>query len=149
MDWFNPYGLVIMAIIMIPNIVFAARCKDSFENSWKNKAVEALEQISRFACFGLMIFNIPCTYQGFWFDKSLAVYLTVNGVLVALYCAVWTACFRKNSLFRAVSLSVLPSLVFLFSGIMLLSCPLIGAAAVFAPCHILISVKNFCLSAKK
>lgn len=148
MDWFNPYGLVIMAIIMIPNIVFAARCKDSFENSWKNKAVEALEQISRFACFGLMIFNIPCTYQGFWFDKSLAVYLTVNGVLVALYCAVWTACFRKNSLFRAVSLSVLPSLVFLFSGIMLLSCPLIGAA-VFAPCHILISVKNFCLSAKK
>ena len=149
MDWFNPYGLVIMAIIMIPNIFFAARCKDSFENSWKNKAVEALEQISRFACFGLMIFNIPCTYQGFWFDKSLAVYLTVNGVLVALYCAVWTACFRKNSLFRAVSLSVLPSLVFLFSGIMLLSCPLIGAAAVFAPCHILISVKNFCLSAKK
>ena len=148
MDWFNFYGLIIMAIIMVPNIIFAARCKDGFENLWQNKAVEALEQAGRFACMGLMIFNIPGTYAGFWFEGGLAAYLAVNGVLVGLYCAIWAACFRKDSLFRALSLSVLPSLVFLFSGAVLLSFPLMGAAMIFAPCHIAISVKNFRLRIK-
>ena len=30
MEWFNPFGLVFITIIMIPNIVFAIRCKDGF-----------------------------------------------------------------------------------------------------------------------
>ena len=29
MEWFNIYGLVFMVIIMVPNIVFAIKCKDS------------------------------------------------------------------------------------------------------------------------
>ena len=34
MEWFNVFGLVFIVVIMIPNIVFAVRCKDGFENSW-------------------------------------------------------------------------------------------------------------------
>lgn len=49
---------------MIPNIVFAMKCKDGFENKWENKAVEIIEQIGRFGCFTFMIFNIPNTYFG-------------------------------------------------------------------------------------
>ena len=45
MEWFNVFGLVFIVVIMIPNIVFAVRCKDGFENSWNNKAVEIIEQI--------------------------------------------------------------------------------------------------------
>lgn len=33
MEWFNIFGLVFIIAIMIPNIVFAVRCKDGFENS--------------------------------------------------------------------------------------------------------------------
>lgn len=30
MGWLNVYGLFFMAVILIPNIVFALRCKDGF-----------------------------------------------------------------------------------------------------------------------
>ena len=64
MKRFNLYGLIFIVIIMIPNIIFAAKCKDGFENKYKNKLVETLEQIGRFTCFGTMIINIPGTLFG-------------------------------------------------------------------------------------
>lgn len=78
MGWFNYYGLIVIILIMIPNMVFAAKNKDGFENKYQNKTVEISEQIGRFACFGLMIFNIPRTISGFGFlmPKSCISYLT-------------------------------------------------------------------------
>ncbi len=32
MDWLNIFGLIMIAVIMIPNIIFAIRCKEGFEN---------------------------------------------------------------------------------------------------------------------
>lgn len=32
MNWFNLFGLIFVAVIMIPNIIFAVKCKDGFEN---------------------------------------------------------------------------------------------------------------------
>lgn len=142
MEWLNLFGLGFMIAIMIPNIVFAIKCKDGFENNWKNKTVELLEQIGRFGCFGFMIINIPGTWFGFWSDEAFAIYLIVDCVLVLLYCGILVICFRKNSMFRALALSIIPSVVFLFSGIMSRSILLIIAAVIFAPCHILISYKN-------
>ena len=34
MNWFNVFGLAMVAVILIPNIVFAIRCKDGFANQW-------------------------------------------------------------------------------------------------------------------
>lgn len=146
MEWFNPYGLGFMAVIMIPNIVFALRCKDGFASPWRNKAIEVLEQIGRFGCFALMIFNLPHTWFGFCSDEAFSLYLIGNGVLVLLYCLVWVVCFRKNSIFRALVLSILPSVIFLLSGVLLRSIPLTAAALLFAPCHIMISYQNAMLS---
>ena len=142
MDWLNVFGLMIMAVIMIPNIVFAIKCKDGFENKWKNKIVEAAEQIGRFGCFGFMIVHIPGTWFGWWSDEAFAVYLVVDAVLVTLYCVIWAVCFRKSSVFRALALSIIPSVLFLFSGIMSRSILLTIAAVLFAPSHILISYQN-------
>lgn len=140
--FFNIYGFIIIAVIMIPNIVFAIKNKNGFENLQNNKITEILEQIGRFSCFVLMIFNIPYTYIGFWFENALIVYIIVCAMLVAAYCFVWILFFRKNCLFRAIALSVIPSVLFIFCGIMILSVPLIIATIIFAPSHILISVKN-------
>ena len=141
-EWFNVFGLVFIVIIMIPNIVFAIKCKDGFDNKWNNKVVEALEQIGRFGCFGFMIINIPGTWFGWWSDEAFAVYLIADAALVLTYCAIWVICFRKNSIFRALALSIIPSVIFLFSGIMCRSVLLIVSAVIFAPCHIMISYKN-------
>ena len=96
---------------MIPNIIFAFKCKDGFVNKWENKYVDVMEQVGRFGCFGFMIINIPGTWFGWWSDEALA-------------------------------LSIIPSFLFLFSGIMSRSVLLIIAAVLFAPSHIVISYRN-------
>lgn len=142
MEWLNVFGLVMVAVIMIPNILFAMKCKDGFVNKWNNKFVETVEQIGRFGCFGFMIINIPGTWFGWWSDEAFAVYLVVDAVLVTLYCVIWAVCFRKSSVFRTLALSIIPSVLFLFSGIMSRSILLTIAAVLFAPSHILISYQN-------
>ena len=111
MEWLNVFGLIFIAVIMIPNVVFAIKCKDGFDNKWNNKYVEVTEQVGRLGCFGFMIINIPGTWFGWWSDEALA-------------------------------LSIIPSMLFLFSGIMSRSVLLIIASVFFAPSHIVISYKN-------
>ena len=142
MEWLNPFGLVFMAVILIPNIVYALKCKDGFANKWENKTVQIIEQVGRFGCFGFMIVNIPGTCFGWWSDEAFALYLIADTLLVLLYCLIWIVCFQKKSLFRALALSIIPSILFLFSGIMSRSVLLILYAALFAPSHIVISYKN-------
>lgn len=138
----DPFGLAFIAVIMIPNVIFALKCRDGFDNRWHNPIVETLEQIGRFGCLGLMIVNIPGTCFGWWSDEAFALYLAVDAVLVILYCAIWMMLFRRNCMFRALALSIIPSVLFLFSGIMSRSVLLTIAAVLFAPCHIMISYQN-------
>ena len=142
MEWLNIFGLVIMVVIMIPNIAFAILCRDGFENSYKNKAVETVEQVGRYGCFAFMIFNIPGTWFGWWSDEAFAVYLIINALLVVLYCVLWIICWKKNSIFGALALSIIPSVVFLFSGIISRSILLILTALLFAPSHIFMSYRS-------
>lgn len=142
MNWFNYYGLAIMTIIMLPNIIYAIRRKKGFENKYKNKFAETVEQISRYACFALMIFNIPHTYFNFWFDHAPAVYLSSNGLLCLLYYVFWIICRNSNGKLRSLSLSIIPSAIFLFCGIMLAYIPLMIFALTFAASHIWLSYKN-------
>ena len=142
MGWLNIFGLCIASVILIPNIVFAMKCKDHFENKWHNKYVEIAEQIGRFGCFAFMIFNVPGTCFGWPSNEAFAAYVIADGALAALYCLIWFVCFRKSSVFRALALSIIPSLLFLLSGIMSRSILLTIAAVIFAPSHILLSYKN-------
>ncbi|MGN0114343.1 MAG: hypothetical protein ACI396_03370 [Acutalibacteraceae bacterium] len=148
MPWFNPFGFVAMVIIMIPNIVFAIKCKDGFENLYQNKAVIILEQIGRYGCFFTMIINVPYTSFGFNSVAAFFVYIAANAVLILAYCIIFIVCFRKNNLFRAIALSVLPTAVFLLSGILSCSVLLTVFALIFAPCHIIVSCKNVLLAKK-
>lgn len=141
MGWFNYFGLVVMAVIMIPNIIYAVKHKNS-ESVYRNKAVEILEQIGRYGCFILMIFNIPYTYFNFWFNYALIVYLSVIGGLCLAYLIFWAICRDRNDKLKALSLSIIPSCIFLFGGVVLASIPLIFFSVLFAVCHIYISCKN-------
>ncbi len=142
MEWFNYYGLIFMSLVMIPNIIFAIKNKNNIQNQYQNKLVEVIEQIGRYGCMVFMIFNIPFTYFNFWFDFALIVYLSINGTLCFVYIVFWMICWNKNNLFKALSLSIVPSVIFLFSGILLASIPLIVFTVLFAISHILISYKN-------
>lgn len=142
MEWINIYGLTFMFFIMIPNIIFVVKNKDGFQNLWSNKIIEVFEQIGRFGCFCFMTLIIPGCGFGFSSDEIFALYLILNTVLTVAYCLIWIICFKRNSIFRALALSVIPSVIFLMSGIFSRYIPLIVTALIFAPCHITISYKN-------
>lgn len=142
MNWINVFGFVFMLAIMIPNMIFALKNRDGFQNLWKNRIVEILEQIGRFGCFAFMVLIIPGCRFGFSSDEHFALYLIINTMLIVMYYLVWIICFRRNSIFRALALSVIPSLIFLTSGVLSNYVPLLIAVIIFAPCHIVISYKN-------
>ena len=142
MDWFNYYGLIFLAVILIPNIVYAVKNKGGDLNADISKAAVIAEQTGRYGCMIFTVFNIPFTYFNFWFDGALTVYLSVNGALCFAYLISWALLGNKSGLLRALLLSVLPTLIFAFGGIMLLNVPLMIFSAVFGASHIFISVKN-------
>lgn len=142
MEYVNIFGIAFVAIIMIPNIIFAVKNKEGFNNKWKNRFAEITEQIGRLGCFAFMIINIPGTWFGWWSEEGFALYLIGYSLLVIAYCVIWCICFNKNSLFRALSLSIIPSVLFMFSGIMSRSVLLVISSLLFAPSHIMISYKN-------
>ena len=142
MSWFNYYGLIFIVLIMLPNIVYSIKNKNSAPNNYTNKIAEIFEQIGRYACMAFMIFNIPYTWFGFYFDYANIVYIVVNSALVTAYCIIWIILWNKDGMLKSLLLSILPSLVFIFSGVITASIPLIIFAIIFAVTHILISVKN-------
>ena len=96
-----------------------------------------------------MIFNIPYTYFNFWFNHAFIVYLSVNGCLCFLYLLFWILLWNKKGKLKALSLSIIPSSIFIFSGITLASIPLIVFAIIFSANHILISYINAVNNNKK
>ena len=142
MGWFNYYGLAVIAVIMIPNIIYAVRRRGDSRRAQNNRAAVVAEQIGRYGCIFTMIFNIPYTYFGFWFDSALAVYIAVNGGLCVLYLIFWIVCWNREGMLKALALSVIPTCIFLFSGIAVVNIPLIVFAIIFGAGHIYISLKN-------
>lgn len=142
MGWFNYYGLAVMAVVMIPNIIYAVKNKGNVADTYNNKLATVAEQVGRYGCFAFMIFNIPYSYFNFWFDYAIIVYLAVNGGLCLAYLIFWIICWNKSGKLMALALSIIPSCIFIFSGVMLLNIPLICFAVIFAVSHILISYKN-------
>jgi hypothetical protein len=135
------YGLIIMAIVMIPNVLFAIKEKN-FESKYHNKAVEIIEQIGRFGSMGLMIFNIPLLEFSYWFNAGKIVYMALTGVLAVLYCFVWFLYFSKSTMEKAMSLAIIPTIIFLSSGIIQGKVLLIITAILFGIGHIVITYNN-------
>lgn len=142
MGWFNYYGLIAVAIILIPNIISAVTDKNLYSTGHICRPIAISEQVGRYGCMAFMIFNIPYTYFNFWFDCALLVYLIVNGVLLFLYIFGWIVFGKGRSTIKMLWLSVTPTLLFLFSGIMLLSIPLMVFAITFGIGHITVSYIN-------
>ena len=142
MDWFNLTGLIFVVVLLIPNLIYAATNKDGFAGEFHNKLVETGEQIGRFGCFVLMFIQPSFVTLGYIYDGAQALYLILGIVLLALYCGGWIVFRKGNSIAKALTLSILPSVLFLESGILTLNIPLIVLSVVFAICHITISYKN-------
>lgn len=137
----NIYGLIIIIIIMIPNIVFAIKEKN-FESKYHNKTVEIIEQIGRFGSMFLMMFNVSLLEYGYWFENGKIFYMVTIGILALLYCFTWVLYFKKETRSKAMALAIIPTAIFLISGILLLHVLLIITALLFTIGHITITYNN-------
>ena len=81
---FNYWGLVLFIAVTIPNIIYAVRCPEGFENRWNNKIVQIIEQIGRYSCIVFMILIGPIFGADIPDSKYLTVYLSVDFLLVIL-----------------------------------------------------------------
>ena len=132
MRWFNVFGFILMAILIVPNTVYFTKRKEGAPRKWNNKIVGIIEQIGRVGCTFFMIINIPGWWSGWGSGELLTIYLIVNTGFVAVYCMIWTMGLCKDKVIVALALSGIPSALFLFSGIIIRYVPLILAALMFA-----------------
>lgn len=142
MGWLNGFGALFMCLLLAPNVAFAMTHRDGFENRVQNRTLETLEQIGRFGSFLLMIACPPFLSGGWLFAGAETAYRIAGAALVGLYLIGWIIFWNENSMRKSLALSILPSALFLESGILSLNYPLIAAAVIFAPCHIAISALN-------
>lgn len=142
MEWFNYIGLVIVVLLLIPNIIFAIKNKNEPKQSNK-KILEVFEQIGRYGSMLFMIFNIPYITLGFYFAYGQIAYIAINSVFMLAYYLFWVTLWKKDCLSKALLLSIIPSIMFILSGVLLLNIPLIVFAILFAIFHIYISAKKY------
>lgn len=139
--WINVFGIIIVATMLTPNIIYAIK-KKNIENKYNNKLVNIIEQLGRYISLILTIF--PIGISGFRNVSSMLIYLIVNSILLLLYIIIWIFYYKRQSLLRAMFLAIIPTMIFLICGITLNYWFLITSSIIFGFAHILITYKNNC-----
>ena len=133
--WINLFGAGIVVLIMIPNIIYAARQKQDEAKTEIPKYLSACEQVGRYGCIMLMWLPLLVWKIGFGSVEELLVYLIANGLLLLSYYLFWGFYFRKKAISNAMALAIIPTLIFLLSGILLRHWLLVIAAVIFGFTH--------------
>lgn len=143
MNWLNAFGFLIVALLIIPNMVYFYRDKNKpMVNKCRNKVILTAEQIGRYGTMALMIFPLGIGEFSLPSDESFAIYLMINVVLLLLYWIAWYFYMRSNHAVLAIILAVIPSIIFVLNGVLLSHGLLILFGVIFAVSHIYITYQN-------
>ena len=136
------YGIIAVFVLLLPGIV-SARGGSRGSYPYPKTHLAVFSRIGSFGSIFFMIFGIPGTYLGPWFPFAAELYLILSALLLLAYIAAWLLTAERDTLGRAIALSVLPSAVYLSSGILLLSLPLIVSATLYAAGYIPLCIRNY------
>lgn len=143
----NIYSAVMLILLLIPNVIYFQRLrKNGTENVRKRNeysSVEIVEQIGRYGSMIFLTVNIGFLEYGFSCDAARWIWIAVAAVIIAVYYAFWILLFKKSPkrLYK-VMLAVLPSVLFVLSGIIMRRFAGAFFGAVFAASHIYITSKK-------
>ena len=141
LDWLNIFGLIFVVLLLAPNIVYAVKEKDQ-ENKCTNKFMNVVEQVGRYGCMFLMVFNIGLAEFGFWAKGAFLTYLFGNIVLMTAYWAIWLLYFKKKEYWKQIALALIPTGLFLLSGVTMRHWLLCIFAVVFGIGHVYVTNQN-------
>lgn len=127
---------------MLPNIYASIFKKELFVNKFDDRLLIKLENIGRYLCMILMVINIQDLYGGFKSVEAFVAYLGINIILLGLYYIVWFIFYKFNNIYKNMILGIIPSLMFIISGILQNHLLLIISGIVFAYAHLRIIWKN-------
>lgn len=136
--WIRFSGFVIVFLILLPNLLYALRGSHQAQHT-QSRLLNLLEQIGRYGCMALMVFPFGAASYGFSSVFSMLVYFLGNAILLLLYWILWFLYFRKVTFTGSIALAVVPTLIFLLSGITLRHTALILSALLFGYAHIRIT----------
>ena len=127
---------------MLPIIYASIFKKELFVNKFDDRLLIKLENIGRYLCMILMVINIQDLYGGFKSVEAFVAYLGINIILLGLYYIVWFIFYKFNNIYKNMILGIIPSLMFIISGILQNHLLLIISGIVFAYAHLKIIWKN-------
>lgn len=140
-NWINIYGGIVVALMLIPNIIFAIKNKEQKPNKSK-RIINIIEQISRYACIILMV--VPFFVWEFGFSPLgfMFVYIIGNVLFLILYYIFWGLYSKRMADKYAIALAVIPTLIFIVSAISVKHWALLVTAVIFGVSHIYITYIN-------
>ena len=133
--WINLFGAGIVVLIMIPNIIYAARQKQDETQIEVPHGLSACEQVGRYGCIILMWLPLLVWKFGFGSVEEFLIYLIGNGALLLCYFLSWMLYSRKKTLSVAMALAIIPTAIFLLSGMLLRHWLLVVFAILFGASH--------------
>ena len=139
---FNYFGIIFIIVLMLPNIYASIFKKEVFVNKFDDALLIRIEKIGRYLCMILMVINIQDLYGGFKSVEAFVAYLGINIILLGLYYIVWFIFYKFNNIYKNMILGIIPSLMFIISGILQNHLLLIISGIVFAYAHLKIIWKN-------
>lgn len=148
--WINLFGGLMVALLILPNIVYAIRQmleKDLEKEKHKkpknqHRWLHITEQIGRYSCIVLMW--LPLFIGRFVLPSAVLILLYIVGaaILILVYYLLWCLYFEQPLRKYALSLAILPAVLFLFCGIVLCHPALIVAAVLFGASHIYLTANG-------
>ena len=143
MNWLNIFGMIFVVLLLVPNIVYAVKCRnENQQNKCTNKFMNILEQIGRYGCMFLMVFNIGIAEFGFASKTAFLIYLIVNAVLMASYWIICFFYFKRPVYWMQLALAIIPTCLFFLSGITMQHYLLVICSVIFGIGHIFVTNKN-------
>lgn len=140
--WLNIFGLIIIILILIPNIIYAFTKGKGQKNKCNNAVMNILEQIGRYGSMFFMVFNIGVPEFGFSDLGLFFAYLFGNLALILLYWFAWVLYFIKPRFWAQIALAVIPTAIFLLCGITLSHIFLMVFTIIFGIAHVYVTTKN-------
>lgn len=141
MEWLNVFGLIFVALILLPNIIYAFKFRDK-QNKCTNKVMNIVEQAGRYGCMFLMVFNIGIAEFGFASKAVFLVYLIGNAALLLSYWLIWILYFKNQAYLKQLALAIIPACLFLLSGITMQHYLLVIFSVIFGIGHVYVTNKN-------
>ena len=101
-----------------------------------------VEQIGRYGCMLLMVFDIGIAEFGFGSVGAFLFYLFGNTFLLISYWIIWMLYFKNKTYSKQISLALIPACLFLLSGITMQHYLLILFSIIFGIGHIYVTNMN-------